>query len=259
MRTVVFQSFRTVDVPNAIERCLQSVVAWAATRDYEHKFLDNSLFERVPDWFKSRVNDNLLPMSDLARLMVGRELLNDGFDRAVWLDADVLVFDPDEFEIAVDAGYAFGREVWVRRGGGDKFFVTDGLHNAVCVFCRGDEFLDFYIHACEQVVRGATTEILPHQIGPDFLNRLKDVIGQRIVPDVGLFGPLVITDIAKGGGRALEAYMDAFGHPVRAANLCLSFVDRESSGVTVTDAILNRAIDQLLGPLGKHLGQATAS
>jgi len=234
---------------------LQSVAAWAATRGYEYKFLDDALFERVPTWFRDKVGGNLLPMSDLARLKIARELLDDGFDRAIWLDADVLVFDPDGFEIAVETAYAFGREVWVRRGGGDTLLATEGLHNAVCVFCRDNDFLNFYIHASEEIVRGAPSEVLSHQIGPDFLNRLSDVIGPRVVPDVGLFSPLVITDIAGGGGRALTMHMDAFGHPVRAANLCLSFVGRESSGVTVTDAILNRAIDRLLGTLGRELGQ----
>ena len=250
MNTVVYQSFRTFDVPRVIERCLASVEAWAHKRGFAYKFIDDTLFEQVPDWFRIKVGENRLPMSDLARLKVARAFLRDGYDRAIWLDADVLVFDPDGFEIAIDTDYAFGREVWVRRGGRDKLLVTEGLHNAVCVFCRGNGFLEFYIHAAEEIVRGAEADILSHQIGPDFLNRLRDVIGGRVVPDVDLFSPLVIADIAKGGGSALTAHRKAFGGPVRAANLCLSFVGGESSGVTVTDAMLNQAADRMLETRG---------
>ncbi len=235
---------------------MESVEAWSGARDYEYRFLDDSLFERVPDWFRAKVNGNILPMSDVARLKVARELLDNGFDRAIWLDADVLVFDPGAYDIAIDTDYAFGREVWVRRGGGDQLLVTEGLHNAVCVFCRDNDFLDFYIHACEEIVLGAESEVLSHQIGPDFLNRLRDVIGTRLVPDVGLFSPLVIGDIAAGGGRALSAHMNAFGRPVRTANLCLSFLGRESSGVTVTDAMLERANERLLETRGEVVNGA---
>jgi len=227
-------------------------------RGYEYRFVDDALFDRVPTWFRAKVGDNLLPMSDLARLKMARELLEQGYERVIWLDADVLVFDPNGFEITTDRDYAFGREVWVRRGDGDGLFVTEGLHNAICVFCRDNDFLDFYIHACEEVVRDAESEVLSHQIGPDLLNRLSDVIGPRIVPDVGLFSPLVIADITSGSGRALTAYMDEFAHPVRAANLCLSFVGRASSGVTVTNAILNRAIDRLLETRGDVVNRACA-
>ena len=250
MKTVVYQSFRTDDVPRGMARCLDSVADWAERRGYAYRFLDDALFDRVPAWFRARVGGNPLPMSDLARLKVAREWLAAGFERAVWLDADVLVFDPDAFDVAHVTDYAFGREIWVRRGR-DAPLVTEGLHNAICVLCRGNQFLDFYIHACEEIVRAAETDVLSHQIGPDFLNRLRDVIGGRIIPDMGLFSPLVMTDIANGGGPALTAYKEAFGHSVRAANLCLSFVDRESSGVTVTGDVFERAIDRLIDTRGQ--------
>ena len=254
MKTVVYQSFRTTDVPDPIVRCLQTVEAWAGARGYTYRFIDDTLFDRVPAWFSAKVAGNRLPMSDLARLKVARELLDEGYDRTIWLDADVLVFAPRAFDITVTKGYAFGREVWVRRGDGRSFFVTEGVHNAICVFCRGNDFLDFYIRAGEDIVRGAKDDVLSHQIGPDFLTGLRDEIGGRIVPDVGLFSPLVITDVAKGGGPALDRHMAAFDHPVRAANLCLSFIGRPSSGVVVTEQSLASAIEKLLAEPGLVAG-----
>lgn len=250
MRTVVFQSFRTSDVPDAIARCLESVQSWAKMRGYEYRFVDDALFDVVPVWFRDKVGGNLLPMSDLARLKWARRLLVEGRERVIWLDADVLVFDPDRFAIDVISEYAVGREVWVRRGGRDRLLVTHGLHNAALVFCRDNHFLDFYIHASEAIVAGATDAVLSHQIGPDLLNRFNDIIGDRLVPDVALFSPLVMTDIARGGGRAIQAHGEAIAGPIRAANLCLSFLDRESSGVVMDEGVLNRAIDRLLDTRG---------
>jgi hypothetical protein len=34
-------------------------------------------------------------VSDLARLTLARDYLAQGYDRALWVDADVVVFDPD--------------------------------------------------------------------------------------------------------------------------------------------------------------------
>jgi hypothetical protein len=251
MKTVVYQSFRSDAVRGPVARCVATVEAWAKLRGFAYRFLGDELFDRVPDWFRDRVAGNRLSMSDLARLKVARELLDEGADRAVWVDADVVVFDPGNFDIAIEKEYAFCREVWIRRGGGGKLLATEGLHNAVCVFARGNSFLDFYIHAACEIVRAADAEVVSQKLGPDFLSRLKDVIGDRVLGDVGLFSPIVTADIARGGGRAAAAYMKAFGHPIRAANLCLSFVGRNSGGVTLTETMLDRAIDRLLESRGE--------
>ena len=250
MKTIVLQSFRTTGVPDAIARCLRSVEDWARQRGYAYRFIDDSLFDDVPDWFRDKVAGDLLPMSDIARLQWMQRLLDDGCDRVIWLDADVLVFDPDRFIIDIESEYAVGREIWVRRGGRDRLLVTAGLHNAALVFCRANSFLDFYRHACEAIVAGATAAILSHQIGPDLLNRFADIIGDRVTPDVALFSPLVMSNIAKGGGRAIAAHGEAFAGPIRAANLCLSFLRRESSGVVIDEGVLNRAVDRLLETRG---------
>jgi hypothetical protein len=255
MKTIVLQSFRTRDVPDPISRCLASVESWAAAARFEYRFIDDALFACVPDWFRAKVDGDLLPMSDLARLKWAKRLLEEEAMRVIWLDADVLVFDPASFTIDVTSDYAVGREVWVRRGGRDKFLTTQGLHNAVLVFCRGNSLLDFLIQASEAIVAGATEAVLSHQIGPDLLNRFADIIGDRVVPDVGLFSPVVTTEIAKGGGRAVDEHRRAFGAPIRAANLCLSFVDRESSGVVVDEGVLNRAVDRLLDSRGAVVNQ----
>ncbi len=251
MHTIVFQSFRTSDVPMAIRRSLASVAAWADLRRYDYQFLDDDLFAQVPDNIRLRLGEHPLPLSDIARLLKARDFLRQGYERAIWADADIVVFDPEHLEIRVTSQYAFCREVWVRRGGRGQYIVTDGLHNAMCVFCQGNDMLDFYIHACQSLAARTDREYLPHSFGPDLLGRLQDIIGDRILREVGLFSPVVTADIAKGGGKATRAYAEAFAHPVRAANLCLSFFGRSSSGVRLTDRVVNAAIDRLLETKGE--------
>ena len=57
MKTVVYQSYRTHDVPPWVEACLQSTRAWAASRGFQHRFLDDRFFDFCPRWYRQRVND----------------------------------------------------------------------------------------------------------------------------------------------------------------------------------------------------------
>lgn len=257
MTTVVCQSYRVQDMPGFIRRCLDTVSDWAARRGFDYRFEGDEFLDRAPGWYRDKVDGDTLPMSDLARLMWARALLGAGARRVIWIDADVVVFDPDNFAIPDGLDYAFCREVWLRRGGRDKLLAAEGIHNAVCLFAVGNAFLDFYIHACEEIVRGADGPVLSHQVGPDFLGRVADVIGPRLLTNVGLFSPIVTADIAKGGGRATTAYRRAFGHPVQAANLCASFLDRPEDGFTLTVKIMTRAIDRLLETRGAVVNGTT--
>jgi hypothetical protein len=257
MTTVVCQSYRVEDVPGSIRRCLETVSDWVARRGFDYRFEGDEFFDRVPGWYRDKVDQSKLPMSDLARLLWARALLGQGAQRVIWIDADVVVFDPDNFTIPNGLDYAFCREVWLRRGGRDKLLATEGVHNAVCVFAAGNAFLDFYIHACEEIVRGADGPVLSHQVGPDFLGRLADVIGGHLLTNVGLFSPIVTADIAKGGGRAATAQRRAFGHPVHAANLCASFLNRPDDGFTLTEKIMTRATDRLIETKGAVVNGTT--
>ena len=58
MRTLVFQSYRTVDVPAAIERSMRSVRNWASARGHEYAFHDDTFFDAVPAWYRERVPTN---------------------------------------------------------------------------------------------------------------------------------------------------------------------------------------------------------
>src|SRR5271155_4687165 len=95
-QTVVFQSYRTQNVPKWIVGCMETARGWAGMRGFDYQFLDDRFFDRVPAEFRARTTDKLI-LTDIARLLVTRELLEGGYERVVWIDADVAVFDPESW------------------------------------------------------------------------------------------------------------------------------------------------------------------
>ena len=114
---------------------METVPQWAEQRGYEYRFFDDGFFDRVPAWFKERVRQLILPMSDLARLLVARELLDAGFDRVIWVDADVLIFDLERFDVDVTANCAFCRELWLGEVADGTMQIYPRVNNAVAHYC----------------------------------------------------------------------------------------------------------------------------
>ena len=247
MDAVVIQSYRTERVPAWIERCHASVRDWAALKGWRYVFYGDELFDMTPQWYRARVAGRMPILADLGRLMAARNLLRDGADRVAWVDADVLVFDADRMALEIESGYAFAREIWVQpdaRKGRLKAFRN--VHNAVCVFDRGNAMLDFYIHACERVIARVEGGVPNQIVGPKLLTTLHNLIGFELIEDVGMVSPLVARDIVAGGGPALDRLNVETGRPLVATNLCASLVGRKTDGVFVDESLMKRVIDRVL-------------
>jgi hypothetical protein len=269
LKTVVYQSYRTTNVPAWISRCMQSVKSWAARKQFEYVFVDDRLFEYAPLWYREKTGDQVQLVSDLARLKLAKEFLSGEFDRSVWVDADVLVFDAERFAIDVEGEYAFCREIWVEKvnlrralRSGLRHLRRPGVYcrprvnNSVAVFQRGNTLLDFYIHACERIVRNARGPVSNLEVGTFFLTGLDRRLPLPLLGNVGLFSPIVMRDIAAGGGRYLRAYAAAFGSSVRAANLCASYVNKEYDRVTITEPTYEIVMDKLIETGGEVVNGA---
>ena len=254
MKTVVFQSFRTSNVPDWLARCLQSVREWASIQGFDYRFVDDRLFEYAPDWYRQRVKNHVLPVSDLARLVLARELLGQGYQRAIWMDADVLVFAPERLRIEISREYAFCREVWTFLGDNGHPHFKVGVNNAVCVFVQPNSLLDFYIHACQSLM---SNKPKPDQlsVGTHFLTELDKLMCLPQIMDVGLFSPLLMADIARGTTKYLKAYLAYHGSRLHAANLCLSWGGQTYDGIEVGDQLFEAVIDNLLHSRGAELNQ----
>jgi len=246
MKTIIYQSFRSTGVPDWVAACLNSTRSWAAAQGYGYRFYDDEIFERVPPWVMEKAGEHMQIATDLGRLVLARELLMDGFERVVWMDADVLVFAPEQFRPAIDLDFAFGREIWVQPNLKGRIKTYKNVHNAISVFCRGNSFLDFYIHSGLKILERAEGPLVPQIIGTKFLTALHNIVGFNLIDEVGMASPLVVRDIARGGGPALDLLRQSIPVPLCALNLCTSLAGAEVDDVKLTDLLMETVCDALM-------------
>ena len=255
-QTIVYQSYRTADVPPWLETCLRSAREWAAARGFEYRYFDDRFFEFCPPWYRDAVRRNVLLQSDLARLVAARELLAEGCGRAIWIDADVLVFAPDRFDVETGHPFAFNTELWVGPDAQNRIVGWRRVNNAVCTFARGNAILDFYIDACQRIVRHKPDDALDRLgVGTQFLSTLNQLVPLPLIRCVGTFNPILMDHLARGDAAHLRAYRQGFGQPVAAANLCGSFRHAVCQGVKMEDSIYDGVVRRLLAGEGKEIAR----
>jgi hypothetical protein len=257
MTTVVYQSYRITDVPAWIARSMETVRLWAEGNGFAYERSDDAFFAPVPSWYRDKVGGEAVRMSDLARLLAARRLLST-YDRVVWVDADVVVFDPARFVVDAPLGYALCREAWIALAPDGRVAHAPRVNNAVAVFRRGSPFLEFYVHACEEIVRGFDGPVGKLAVGTAFLTRLGQAMPLPLLGSVALASPLVLRDLARGDGPMAALFMSRFGGPAGAANLCASLRGQELDGVMVDDGLLSAALDRLVESRGEVLNRHVA-
>ncbi len=258
MKTIVYQSFRTENVPAWISRCMESVRRWTAQNQFGYRFYDDRFFDLVPRELYPRASAFKCVLSDYARLVAAKQLLEEGWERAIWLDADALVFDPDHFEIEVTHGYAFCREVWLDRVflGSPQFRLT--VNNSVSVFCRDQTIIDFYLELARKILAG-TQPITTLSIGTDVLLNLRRTAPFPLLTSVGIFGSEMAERYLSRDERFLRQYLAYQTSPIRAVNLCLSHqVPTTKTGNTSAN-LHEPVIDRLLSDQGASLNRCFES
>lgn len=246
---MVFQSYRRDDVPAWIGRCLASVEAWADQQGYRYRFLGDELFDRLPTRYRQRTAHSKQLLADLGRLIVARELLEEGFQRAVWFDADVFVCAPARLVLPRAREFYLCREVWLELTGA-TVEISQRVNNCVCAFERGASFLPFYIDACQRLVDDTAGALSPLLVGTQFLTALDRALPLPKLENVALLGPQLLRELAAGGGPMWEAFTHELHAPIDAANLCASFRGRTLSApgggsFVVDDALFEAAIASL--------------
>lgn len=250
--TIVFQSFRTDRVPVWISRCLESARRWAEIRGFEYKFLDDRFFDFIPAELRARTTNKVI-LSDLARLLVSRDLLGKGHRRFIWIDADVVVFDPDGWQAPDESDYYFTHELWpTPHPGGVRLDVR--ANNAVMIFCRGNPVLDFYIDMAKRILV-SQRELKNWHLGVRFLTGLRNVCPLPVLPNIAMLGPDLINDLLRGPKQLTSAYVRSMGEPLVAANLCASNAGKTFDNFTLTDAIMDEITNRLVATRGHALNQ----
>jgi hypothetical protein len=218
------------------------VRAWAKAQGFDYQFCGDELFRRLPPALRAKLQAQPVVATDLARLLWLRDCLQSGYDRALWCDADVLIFR--QFDLpSVD--HAFGREVWVQaRGEGQHSYRR--IHNAWLQFDVGGAILPFYIDRALDMLQRVRMPVVPQFIGPKLLSALHNIVNFNVEERVGMLSPLAMRDVLCGAGEAVAELRQGHGEPLCALNLCASYVNRHSDGVCHDDADYLRATELLL-------------
>ncbi len=240
-RVLVLQSHRAPLPAPWLTRCLASVEGWADAAGYDYRFIGDELFDLIPDDLHERVRGQPVVASDLARLLVLRAALDEGFEAAVWCDADFLVFAPERLSLPRDP-WAVGREVWIEdRGAGRTPRARVKVHNAFLLFRRGNAFLDFAIDAVLRLLAAHPGPYPPQFAGPKLLTALHNIVGFPVAERAGMLSPPVIRDLVAGGGPCLELFRARSPALPAGANLCASL----AGGREMADALVEEAITRL--------------
>jgi hypothetical protein len=220
VKTVIIQCYRTRDVPSWIVRCLASVKAWAVSRRYDYRLTDDSVFSLCGKSYLAKVGDNKRSITNLCRLELIRRAHAEGYERAIWVDADVFVFDRDNLDFPAAHRIMFPRETWVfptESGWG----VRCTLNNCVVVCPAGDPDLDLIIETIRHVARHHEVRS-NFQLGIELIRGLHTFLLFDLLPNVGMFSNHVIRAIAQNDERVLGYQASYHETPVHAANLSAS-------------------------------------
>ena len=233
MRTLVIQSHNSNVHETWVSQCLVGVERWAESCGFDYRFYGDEALRRTPDWYREKVGDRSPIVADLARLLLINEALDQGYQRACWIDADVLLFAPRLLQLDFEQSCAFGREYWVDADRRGRLKVRRNVHNAICVFRTDCPVLPFLIHATQRIIRQVDpAHLAPQLVGPKLLSALHNIVGFDLIDSVGAFSPLVIDALEQGHGRAMDALLRETPVPLAGANLCGSLnADRDLAGL----------------------------
>lgn len=243
--TIVIQSHKPE--PGAFaEVATRSVREWAGHSGYDYECIGDTLFDLVPAWSMDAAHGRMQMVADIARLIWIQNQLDAGRGRVVWLDADIYIFRPNLMNIDAPDGYAFGHEDWVQPGPNGRPRIHRNVHNASLIFTpSGRVTLDFYLHAALGLLRQGGPDVPPQFVGPKLLTALHNVVGFPLNYAVGMASPLVLQDLADGGGSAWDMLMNARGDELAGLNLCASLIGSTVDNIRITDSLMAKAMKHL--------------
>lgn len=259
MVTVVFQSCGAA-APRWVSACMDSVRAWSRGRGYAYRQIpDQAFLDLVPADYRARCRTHIQPLTDLARLEAAAAILDEGVARAVWVDADLLIFAPDAFDLPEVTDCVFTEEIWLNSPDFPGQVVKRRVNNSVCAFVAGGTFLPFYRYACRALGAAGHEQFAKAEVGTELLTALHRQVPFPLIRHVGNLSPYVLGGIADGSDRAVEEYRRTLDGPIYAANLCASHENRTYPGTRIRNATLTyeRAVRLLLASGGGPLATVT--
>ena len=243
-RTLLIQSHSLPLPADWLQICIDSVKHWVRLNDYEYKFIGDELFDSVSTEVLKKTKRQKIIATDLARLRVLQKYLDKDYETVIWCDVDFVIFNPQQFKLP-DEQYALGREVWIQKNAKspDRLSAHTKVHNAFMMYRKENVFLDFYADTAERLLLQNMGSMSPQYIGPKLLTALHNIAQCPVLETAGMLSPLVIKDIAQGGGDALELFLQESSHPIYAANACNSLYERGEYSTKVIQECLQALIN----------------
>lgn len=243
MTTLVAQSHRQ-PLPEAwLARCLASVRGYAAAQTFDYQFVDDALFAGLPSVVLENTTSRLSSRSDLARLQLMQARLDSGFDRVLWLDADVLLFAPERLQLP-DASFAVGRECWLTESKPGHVRCSRAVHNAALLFSADNPLLPFYRHAAEALLSRHDGEMVPQLAGPKFLTLLHNAISFPVIESIGMLSPRLAHALLRNEFAVIDVFRRRHPEPLAGFNLCASLNDE----MPPMDEVIDRLLDARYWP-----------
>lgn len=201
---------------------MTSVQQWAQLQGWHYLFLDDRFLDLPPAWARKRCGGNLYAITDIARLIWAQQTLAEKYDRVVWVDADMLVFDPAGLthHVVSAPDHGFARELFLRAKG-HHTEPQWGINNALMVFDRQTPVLAEYLRIALEILAGYRDNEVPRTaMGPTLLNQLDITRSLHRIEGIGLFTPAMLEPFSIGRDRLMQEYLSHCAEPLTAANLC---------------------------------------
>lgn len=215
---------------------MTTVRAWADGKGYDYRVLGDELFLGIPEPVARKV-ESKLPLTDIGRLLWTRRFLAErDHDCVIWVDSDVLVFDPANFKIDVSKPELVCREISVLTKDGGTV-VERSYNPTVLSFRNGSALLPRWIAACEGLAQRLPK--LPNEaFGRPLLEALAKTQPLRCVESVAHNTLDITSDIIKGRRQNIRRLVQKAKEPFGAANLSGHFPLEED----VFDEVVERLI-----------------
>lgn len=240
MKTLIVQSYRDHDVPGWIERCLVSVRNWARSKGYDYRLTGDEIFALCGDDYLAAVGDNMRSITNLCRLeLIKLILAEEGYDRVIWMDADIFVFAPDRLDFAPGTRIAMPLETWLWHADGE-WKVRRTLNNCVVVCPKGDPDIDLFVQATRHRARHHPVTH-NHELGVHLIRGMYEFLRFELLTNVGMFSNEFLIALVEGDQAAIRLQALEHQTPVYAANICAS----DHLWPTVPEAQAHAAMDLL--------------
>lgn len=224
---------------------MATVQRWADQQDFHYRFLDDHFFSIVSTTYREHVNGQRHLLADYARLLWSQKFLNEGWRQVVWVDADVLITNFHHQLPQPPANYLFSHEVWLEKSG-SEIVTYQRVNNAVMMFQTANPFLNFYIHACEQMAATRVGRLNHTDVGTTLLTHMLKPLKTPLIKGLGMLNPLLLKAYNEDQENVIAHWEKKINAPLWAFNLCLTFRDTAFHTITISDELYEQVIKKLV-------------